>query len=178
MVGQHRLYQNGRLYGRAIQDDCRRRNLWSVQLVKHCFMRYILFVLQRNAVSSASQRFRDGCQWYGDGDIELSCGISMRFSAVWLGSVLRTMYVCVNTSHWVLYIFLSFSLGDRSWAGVPGTCNTRHWDVRLLKLSQGLVRQKKSCTHCFIPCFALRPTSTLNTHRARHRHSRANPSSP
>ena len=41
VVGQHCLYQNGRLYGRAIQVDCRRRNLWPVQLVKVFFHQVI-----------------------------------------------------------------------------------------------------------------------------------------
>ena len=103
VVGKHCLSKNSRLYGRAIQDDRRRRNVWSVQLVK--LLKSGIFC----EVMLCRRLVRDGWQWCGD--IELHCELSIKFSAVFSGSVLRITYVCVNTSHWLLFIFLSFPRG-------------------------------------------------------------------
>ena len=126
VVGQHCLSKNSRLYGRAIQDDCRRRNVWSVQLVKLFFQQlFFFFILQSSVVSSASQGWVPVVWRY-------------RFSAVCSGSVLRIMYGC---EQWLLFLFLFFSRGDGS-SGLALQKQlqfTLHWGVRLLNCREDLV---------------------------------------
>ena len=134
-MGQHCLYQNGRLFGCAIQGDCGRRKVWSVQLVKH-------FVHQVYFVQTSKHCCVVGPSGMGASGVAIGlvhCHISIRFSAVFSAFVLRSMYMCVNTSQWLFFIFFSFSRGDRS-------SGWRHWDVWLLKLSRGLGRVRCSKT--------------------------------